>query len=89
MWVRPIVRGKAHANTEFGTGKRACGLNRIMTQLRKTSFCVIGVALLFMNLTKRLCSLCPDHFAGLMQILQLTDYPLLPDYLGVVAERIL
>ena len=54
---------------EFGTGKRAYGLNRIMAHLRETSFCVIGVALLCMNLTKRLRSLCLDLFAGLMQIL--------------------
>ena len=53
---------------EFGTGKRAYGLNRIMAHLRETSFCVIGVALLCMNLTKRLRSLCLDLFAGLMQI---------------------
>lgn len=54
---------------EFGTGKRAYGMNRIMAHLRETSFCVIGVALLCMNLTKRLRSLCLDLFAGLMQIL--------------------
>ena len=54
---------------EFGTGKRAYGLNRIMAHLRETSFCVIGVALLCMNLTKRLRSLCLDLFTGLLQIL--------------------
>ena len=54
---------------EFGTGKRAYGLNRIMAHLRETSFCVIGVALLCMNLTKRLRSLCLDLFADLLQIL--------------------
>ena len=54
---------------EFGTGKRAYGLNRIMAHLRETSFCVIGVALLCMNLTKRLRSPCLDLFTGLMQIL--------------------
>ena len=54
---------------EFGTGKRAYGLNRIMAHLRETSFCVIGVALLCMNLTKRLRSLCLELSTGLMQIL--------------------
>ena len=54
---------------EFGTGKRAYGLNRIMAHLQETSFCVIGVALLCMNLTKRLRSLYLDLFTGLMQIL--------------------
>ena len=49
---RNIVEG------EFGTGKRAYGLNRIMAHLPDTSFCVIGVALLCMNLAKRLRSLC-------------------------------
>ena len=53
---RNIVEG------EFGTGKRAYGLNRIMAHLPETSFCVIGVALLCMNLTKRLRSLCFDLF---------------------------
>ena len=51
---RNIVEG------EFGTGKRAYGLNRIMAHLPDTSFCVIGVALLCMNLAKRLRSLCFD-----------------------------
>ena len=49
---RNIVEG------EFGTGKRAYGMNRIMAHLPETSFCVISVALLCMNLTKRLRSLC-------------------------------
>ena len=53
---RNIVEG------EFGTGKRAYGLNRIMAHLPETSFCVIGVALLCLNLTKRLRSLCFDLF---------------------------
>ena len=64
---RNIVEG------EFGTGKRAYGLNRIMAHLPETSFCVIGVALLCMNLTKRLRSLCLDLFAGLMRILHSAD----------------
>ena len=74
---------------EFGTGKRAYGLNRIMAHLRETSFCVIGVALLCMNLTKRLRSLCLDLFAGLMQILCSMDR--LSALLGfwVVAEQTL
>lgn len=52
---------------EFGTGKRAYGLNRIMAHLLETSFCVIAVSLLCMNLTKRLRSLCLDFFASLLQ----------------------
>lgn len=39
---------------EFGVGKRICGLNRIMVHLQETSYCVIGIALLCMNLAKRL-----------------------------------
>ena len=54
---RNIVEG------EFGTGKRAYGLNRIMAHLPETSYCVIGVALLCMNLTKRLRTLCLGLFA--------------------------
>lgn len=38
----------------FGTGKTAYGLGRIPAHLVKTSCCVIGVALLLMNLLKRL-----------------------------------
>ena len=53
---RNIVEG------EFGVGKRAYGLNRIMAHLPETSVCVIGVALLCMNLAKRLRSLCFDLF---------------------------
>jgi len=48
---RNIVEG------EFGVGKRSYGLNRIMARLQETSFCVIGIALLCMNLAKRLWSL--------------------------------
>lgn len=48
---RNIVEG------EFGVGKRSYGLNRIMAHLQETSFCVIGIALLCMNLAKRLRSL--------------------------------
>ncbi len=58
---RNIVEG------EFGTGKRGYGLNRIMAHLRETSFCVIGVALLCMNLTKRLRSLCLTFFVTHIQ----------------------
>jgi IS5 family transposase len=49
---RNIVEG------EFGVGKRAYGLNRIMAHLPETSVCVIGVALICLNLAKRLRSLC-------------------------------
>ena len=52
---RNIVEG------EFGVGKRSYGLNRIMAHLQETSFCVIGIALLCMNLAKRLRSLL-RHF---------------------------
>ena len=51
---RNIVEG------EFGVGKRSYGLNRIMARLQETSFCVIGIALLCMNLAKRLRALL--HF---------------------------
>ena len=60
---RNIVEG------EFGTGKRSYGLNRIMAHLPETSFCVIGVALLCMNLTKRLRSLCYTLFVILQNLL--------------------
>ena len=61
---RNIVEGK------FGTGKRAYGLNRIMAHLPDTSFCVIGVALLCMNLTKRLRALCLGLFAELLRFVR-------------------
>ena len=48
---RNIVEG------EFGVGKRCYGLSRIMAHLPETSFCVIGIALLCLNLAKRLRSL--------------------------------
>ncbi len=35
----------------FGTGRTAYGLDRVMARLPETAFCVIGVALLLMNLT--------------------------------------
>jgi DNA-binding ferritin-like protein len=41
----------------FGTGKTAYGLGRIFARRADTSFCVIGIALLCMNLQKRLRSL--------------------------------
>ena len=41
---------------EFGTGKRAYGLNRIMADLRETSFCVIGVAFYRDPLSSRRCA---------------------------------
>ena len=53
---RNIVEG------EFGVGKRSYGLNRIMARLQETSFCVIGIALLCMNLAKRLRSLLRHFF---------------------------
>lgn len=45
---RNAVEGK------FGTCKTAYGLGRVMTRLEDTSRCVIGVALLTMNLMRRL-----------------------------------
>lgn len=56
---RNIVEGA------FGTGKTSYGLGRIAAHLEVTSCCVIGIALLVMNLTKRLRSLCLHFvFAG-------------------------
>ena len=49
---RNIVEGT------FGIGKTAYGLGRIAAHLEVTSCCVMGVALLVMNLTRRLRSLC-------------------------------
>lgn len=46
----------------FGTGKRSYGLNRIMAHLPETTFCTIGMALLCMNLAKRLRSLLLAFF---------------------------
>ncbi len=43
----------------FGTGKTAYGLARVMARLRETTCCVIGVALLLLNLTRSLrAALC-------------------------------
>ncbi len=46
----------------FGTGKTAYGLARVMARLRETACCVIGAALLLLNLTRSLraalCLLC-------------------------------
>lgn len=53
---RNIVEGA------FGVGKRSYGLNRIMAHLQETSFCVIGIALLCMNLAKRLRPLLLSFF---------------------------
>ncbi len=38
----------------FGTGKTAYGLARVMAHLPETTFCVIGVTLLLLNLTRSL-----------------------------------
>jgi len=46
----------------FGTAKTAYGLSRIAARREDTSFCVIGVALLCMNLQKRLRSLFRRFF---------------------------
>ncbi len=73
---RNIVEG------EFGVGKRCYGLNRIMAHLPETSFCVIGIALLCMNLQKRLRAL----LSALFEILLLQNTWINDDYLGLVAE---
>ena len=36
----------------FGTGKTAYGLGRIMAHLQETAVCVIGIALLLLNLSR-------------------------------------
>ena len=48
---RNAVEGK------FGEGKKAYGLDRVSSRLKQTSLCVISVAILAMNLSKRLRSL--------------------------------
>ncbi len=73
---RNIVEG------EFGVGKRCYGLNRIMAHLPETSFCVIGIALLCMNLQKRLRAL----LSALFEILLLQNTWINDDYLGLVAK---
>ena len=40
----------------FGTAKTACGLDRIPAHLQETAVCVIGVALLLLNLSRSLRS---------------------------------
>ena len=52
----------------FGTGKTAYGLGRIAAHLKATAFCTIGVALILMNLTKRLRSLLRLFYFWLLQI---------------------
>ncbi len=59
----------------FGTGKTAYGLARVMAHLRETTCCVIGVALLLLNLTRSLrvtlclflLAACRGFFAGVME----------------------
>ena len=53
---------------DFGTGKTAYGLGRIAAYLEATSFCTIGVALILMNLTKRLRSLLRLLYARLLWV---------------------
>ena len=50
----------------FGTGKTAYGLGRIAAHLKATTFSTIGVALILMNLTKRLRSLLRIFYAWLL-----------------------
>lgn len=40
--------------SEFAVGMRNYGLNRIMAHLPETSFCVIGITLIYINLAKSL-----------------------------------
>jgi len=72
---RNIVEGT------FGTGKTAYGLGRISVRLEETTRCVIGVALLLMNLMKGLRSLLASFFAFLF----CCTFPALssPTYFGV------
>lgn len=74
--ARNIVEG------EFGVAKRSYGLNRIMAHLPETSFCVIGIALLCMNLQKRLRALLSAFFDILLLQNRWTNY----DDFGLVAE---
>ena len=60
---RNIVEG------EFGVCKRSYGLNHIMAHLPETSFCVIGIALLCMNLQKRLRALLSALFQIFFEIM--------------------
>ena len=73
---RNIVEG------EFGVGKRSYGLNRIMAHLPETSFCVIGIALLCMNLQKRLRALLSALFQISFEIMTQTG----DKKFGLVAE---
>ena len=52
----------------FGTGKTAYGLGRVAAHLKTTAFCTIGVALILMNLTKRLRSLLRLFYSWLLRI---------------------
>jgi len=58
----------------FGTGKTAYGLARVMAHLRETACCVIGIALLLLNLIRSLraalCFLplgCRCYFVGIIE----------------------
>jgi len=59
----------------LGTGKTSYGLARVMAHLPETTCCVIGVALLLLNLTRSLraalclfwLAACPSFFAGVME----------------------
>jgi len=59
----------------FGTGKTSYGLARVMAHLRETSCCVIGIALLLLNLIRSLratfclfwLAACHRFFAGVME----------------------
>ena len=52
----------------FGTGKIAYALGRIAAHLEATTFCTIGVALILMNLTKRLRSLLRLFYSWLLWV---------------------
>ena len=61
MCDRNAIEGK------FGTGKTAYGLGRIAARLEGTSRCVIGIALIAMNLQKRLRAFLRQFLQWLFQ----------------------
>lgn len=48
--------GRKIAEGIFGTGKIAYGLGRVMARLQETAVCVIGIALLLLNLSRSMRS---------------------------------
>ena len=64
----------------FGTGKTAYGLGRISVRLEDTSCCVIGMALLMMNLMKGLRSLLRRFLHPVLYAFFRLPCPFLVDY---------